>query len=73
MNMLMYDLSEFCKDMSIKNFREYSWLWEWDMRRSNRYKELNRKENINKLNEWLESKIKELIRYKKRAEKLLNE
>lgn len=72
MNTIMYDLTDFCKDMSMKNFREYAWIWEWALQRSNTYKELNKIENIEKFNEWLELKIKDLIRYKKRAEKLLN-
>ena len=73
MNTLMFDLTDFCKEMSIKNFRNYSGLWERDIQRSATYRELNKKENLQKFNDRLELKIKELIKFKKRAEKLLNE
>lgn len=72
MNTLMYELSEFCKDMTIKNFRDYAWLWEWAIWRSSSYKTLNKKENLKLFDERLEFKIRELIRFKKRLEKIIN-
>lgn len=71
MNELIYDLTQWCKEMNIKDFVQYSWLWERVVQRSISAKHLNNKENIELINEWLEKKIKELIRYKKKAEKLL--
>ena len=71
MNELVYDLTAWCKEMNIRNFTQYAWLWERVVQRSVNPKHLNDKENVELMNEWLESKIKELIRYKKRAEKLL--
>ena len=72
MNLLIYDLSEWCKEMTVKNFIEYAWIPKHLLY----YKKWQRcgldKDEEILLNEWLESKIKELIRYKKRAEKLLD-
>lgn len=73
MNTLLYDLTEWCKEMNMKDFRDYIGTTDWKMYRSRDKKSINTKENIIKLNEWLEYKIKDLIRYKKRAEKLLAE
>lgn len=73
MNTLMYEVSEFCKDMTLKNFRDYSWLGEWAIWRSASYKELNKKENLEKFDKRLEIKIKELIKFKKRMEKILDD
>lgn len=73
MNTLFYRINEYCKDISMKNFRERSWYWEWAIYRSNKKKDLNTKEWAEKVNEWLEIKIKELIRIKKIAEKVLND
>ena len=57
----------------MKNFRERSWYWEWAIYRSDKKKDLNTKEWAEKINERLEIKIKELIRIKKRAERVLND
>ena len=57
----------------MKNFRERSGYWEWDIYRSDKKKDLNTKEWAEKINERLEIKIKELIRIKKRAERVLND
>lgn len=67
MNTLMYEMQEFCKDMSITNIVKYCWV--------NRYKQKHcsrDKEDIEKLNEWLELRIKEMIRFKIKTEKLLD-
>ena len=71
MNELLYDLTEFCKDVNIKNFRDYVGTTDWKMYKSRSKKEHN--EWLEALNEWLEIKIKEMIKYKKRAEKVLND
>ena len=66
MNLLMYELQDFCKNMSVTNIVKYCWV--------NRYKQKHcqrDKEDVEKLNEWLEWNIKEMIKFKKRAEKLL--
>lgn len=73
MNTLFYEITEYCKDISMKNFRERSGYWEWDIYRSDKKKDLNTKEWAEKINERLEIKIKELIRIKKRAERVLND
>ncbi len=73
MNTLFYRINEYCKDISMKNFRERSWYWEWAIYRSSKKKDLNTREWAEKVNEWLEIKIKELIRIKKIAEKVLND
>lgn len=73
MNTLLYDLTEWCKEMNMKDFRDYIGTTDWMMYRSRDKKSISTKENIIKLNEWLEYKIKDLIRYKKRAEKLLDD
>ena len=72
MNTLIYELTERCKEMNMKDYMNYIDSTEWKMYRSKDKKSINTKENIIKMNEWLESKIKEIIRYKKRAEKLLD-
>lgn len=72
MNTFFYLLTEYCKDISIKNFRERSWFGEWAVYRSNRNKQLTNRAAVEKINEWLEIKIKELIKLKKRAERLLD-
>ena len=72
MNTLFYRINEYCKNISMKNFRERSWYWEWAIYRSNKKKDLNTKEWAEKINQRLEIKIKELIKIKKRAEKLLD-
>ena len=73
MNTLFYEITEYCKDLSMKNFRERSGYWEWAIYRSDKKKDLNTKEWAEKINERLEIKIKELIRIKKRAERVLND
>ena len=73
MNTLFYEITEYCKDISMKNFRERSGYWEWAIYRSDKKKDLNTKEWAEKINERLEIKIKELIRIKKRAERVLND
>lgn len=73
MNTLFYRINEYCKDISMKNFRERSWYWEWAIYRSSKKKDLNTREWAEKVNEWLEIKIKELIRIKKIAEKVLDD
>ena len=72
MNTFFYLLTEYCKDISIKNFRERSWFSEWAVYRSNKNKQLTNRAWVEKINEWLEIKIKELIKLKKRAERLLD-
>lgn len=73
MNTLFYEITEYCKDISMKNFRERSGYWERAIYRSDKKKDLNTKEWAEKVNERLEIKIKELIRIKKRAERVLND
>ena len=73
MNIFFYDLTEFCKEFSMKNFRDWSWFCEWSLNRSDKKKELNTKEWAEKINQRLEMKIKELIRMKIRAQKLLDD
>lgn len=73
MNEILYDLTEWCKDMTIKNFRDYIRTTDRIMYRSEKKKWINNKEWVETLNEWLDTKIRELIRYKKKAEKLLDE
>lgn len=70
---LFYEITEYCKNISMKNFRERSWFGEWALYRTNKVKDLNTKEWAEKVNERLEIKIKELIRIKKRAEKILDD
>lgn len=68
MNLLIYDLTDFCKDMSVTDIVKYCGV--------NRYKQRNckwDKEDVEKLNEWLEIKIKEMIKFKKRAERVLDD
>lgn len=72
MNMLFYLLTEYCKELSMKNFRERGWFSEWSVYRSDRNKQLTNRAWVEKINERLEIKIKELIKLKKRAEKLLD-
>lgn len=73
MNTLFYRINEYCKDISMKNFRDWSWFGEWAIYRSNKKKDLNTKEWAEKINERLEIKIKELIKIKKAAEKILDD
>lgn len=74
MNLLIHDLTEWCKDMNIKNFREYADIWAYTVHRGkSTHKKLNKVEYVEKMNTRLESKIKELIRFKKKAEKLLSD
>lgn len=73
MSELLYDLTEWCKDMTIKNFRDYIGTTDRIMYRSKQKKWINNKEWVETLNLWLDTKIRELIRYKKKAEKLLQE
>lgn len=68
MNLLIYELAEFCKSMSIVDIAKHCWV--------NRYRQRRCKwerEDTELLNEWLEIKIKKLIKFKKTAEKLLDE
>ena len=71
MNELLYDLTEYCKSVNMKDFKDYIGTTDRKMYRSRNRKE--HKERMWALNEWLEIKIKEMIKYKKRAEKLLDE
>ena len=73
MNTLFYRINEYCKDISMKNFRDWSWFSERAIYRSNSNRQLNTKEWAEKVNERLEIKIKELIKIKKAAEKLLDD
>lgn len=71
MNELLYDLTEYCKSVNMKDFKDYIGTTDRKM-----YRSRNRKEHTERmwaLNEWLEIKIKEMIKYKKRAEKVLND
>lgn len=72
MNLLVHDITEWCKEMNIKNFREFAWLWERVVSKStSKRRRIDSKQSIQSMNDWLEMKIKQLIRFKKIAERLL--
>lgn len=73
MNELMYDLTERCKGMTIKSFKDYAKLWREDTFRLMRRNKLSNEQTAECLVEWLDYRIRMLIKYKKRADKILND
>ena len=72
MNELIYDLTERCKETTIKSFKEYAKLWREDTFRLMRRNKLNSEQTINSLIERLDNRIRVLVKYKLKAEKLLD-
>ena len=73
MNELMYEISEWCKDITVKNFKEYARLWLEDFYRLVRRNKFSNKQTVQNLIDRLDNKIRVLVKFKLRAEKLLDE
>lgn len=72
MNELIYEISERCKEVTIKDFKAHARLWQEDMFRLIRRNKFCNKATTENLIAWLDNKIRILVKYKLRAEKLLN-
>lgn len=59
--------------MTIKSFKEYAKLWKEDNYRLVRRHKFSNEQTAECLVEWLDYRIRMLVKYKLRAEKLLDD